>query len=399
MKGVLPMGLEGFGRDWKSAHGPLKWARVASHSGGTWDVDAVYESTPFAERLRLVFDGQGRLAGLWFHGAGSGAMPAKELQEALAAVPGQVSAFVQAAEHREVQLGYRQSEPQSVASQYKVLLLARACGEVGRGQRTLEDRIALPAGVRGVPSCVLCQFEPGLQPTLHDLLHLLVSDSDNTAADLLREVLGVDAVTRFAEENGIDHPPPLISTQGLFALECGLGPLRKLEPAQRADFLASLDADARIAAADEAAREGFGAGAEHFGDRCSEGKATSDSGKAIAHVIDWPMRADELVALYTNAQLGQLDSAAASRCFLEFMGHAGPGPVALGGGILSGGNKNGLEQDVRSIGVVVQTDRGPIAVSVSAIQFPDAQADKELDRLGHAARALVNWAYAQLPAK
>ena len=55
--------------------------------------------------------------------------------------------------------------------------------------------------------------------------------------------------------------------------------------------------------------------------------------------------------------------------------------------------------DVRSVGIVVQSDRGPIAVSVSGIQFPDEKGDAELGLLYAGARAMVNWAYAKLPAK
>lgn len=400
LRAVLHEDLSALGREWKATHGALRWARVVKHSGNAWDVDAVWASSPFPERWVLVFDGQQRLSGLWFHGASSGLLSAGELQDALAALPGQVSAFVQAAEHREVQLGYRAGEPQSVASQFKVMLLARACIDVGRHLRSLDDRIALPAEVRGVPSCVLCQFDPGLRPTLRDLLHLLVSASDNTAADLLRELYGPDDVTRFAELNGIEHPPPLVSTQGLFALECGLGPLREVPVDQRWKVLAAMSPDQRVAAADDAAHDGFGTrGAAQFWSRCPEGHSTAEAGKAIAHVVDWPMRADELVALYTNAQLGQLDSPEASQCFLDFMREGGGGPIPLGGAFPEAGTKNGIEQDVRSVGVVVQTDRGPIAVSVSAQQFPDAQADKMLDLVYQAAHALVSWAYAQLPAR
>jgi beta-lactamase class A len=399
LQGVFPHGLEGFAQEWRSSHGALLDAREAGREGDTLLVDAVYAHSPFAERLKLTFDDRGRLAGFWYLGAGSGVMDAPSLERAFAALPGQVSAFAQAAEHRELTFGHRADVPQPVASQYKTLLLARACGEVGRGTRTLDDRLILSASQKGLPSCVLCQFDGGLQPTLRDVLHLLVASSDNTAADLLREALTVDGVTRFAEQNGVAHVPALISTRGLFALECGLGSLHSQAISQRAASLAQLSAAGLLAAADAAAREGFAEGPAGFERRCEAGGSDGDARNAIAHVADWNLRADELVALYTSAQLGQLDTRAASECFVTFMGHGGPGPISLGGRYLSAGAKNGLEADVRSLGLLVQTDRGPIAVSLSAMQLPDAQADRMLPLLSEGARALVEHLYAQLPAR
>src|SRR4029077_14748584 len=105
--------------------------------------------------------------------------------DALRGLPGTWSATALAPEHPELGFRYRADEAQGVASQYKVLLLAKACGEVGLGRVSLEDRLTLTEALRGVPSCPLCGFEGGLQPTLRDVLHFLVATSDNTAADLL----------------------------------------------------------------------------------------------------------------------------------------------------------------------------------------------------------------------
>jgi len=399
LNSVFANGWSGFVDDFRKSHKALKNVRVIHQDHNTWDVAGFYEASPFAEKLRLVFDDSGKLAGFWYYGFGSAPMTDAELQHAFEEVPGMVSAYVQAAEHREIAFGYRQDQPQPVASQYKTLLLARACVEVGRGERQLTDRLALPAEVRGTPSCVLCKFDPGLQPTLHDYLHLLVSDSDNTSADFLRDLLGIDAITRTAEAAGVTHVPPMITTEGLFALECGLGPLRGRDPKDQGAYLQALGTDARVAAADDAARDGFSLGPEAFNDRCNQGKSTADSRKAISHTIDWPLRADELVALYTNAQLGQLDGEVSSRCFLRFMGDGGSGPIGLDDHFLSAGAKNGIETDVRSLGLVVQSDRGPIAVSVSNFAFPDDKADEALGRVYEAAHALVESTYARLPEK
>ena len=399
LSSVFGNGWKGFEDDFRKGHKALKSVRVLNRDGNTWDVAGFYEASPFAEKLRLVFDDAGRLSGFWFYGYGSAPMTEPELQKAFEAIPGMASAYVQAAEHRELAFGFRADQPQPVASQYKTLLLARACVEVGRGQRQLTDRLSLPAEVRGTPSCVLCKFDPGLQPTVRDYLHLLVSDSDNTSADFLRDLLGIDAISRTAEGAGVQHVPPLITTEGLFALECGLGPLRGREPKDQAPYLQSLSADARVAAADDAARDGFSLGPEEFHTRCDEGKSTGDSRKAVAHVIDWPLRADELVALYENAQLGQLEGAASSRCFLRFMGDGGSGPLPIGDHFLSAGAKNGVETDVRSLGLVVQSDRGPIAVSVSDFGFPDDKSDEALGHVYEGARALVEFTYARLPEK
>jgi hypothetical protein len=113
--------------------------------------------------------------------------------------------------------------------------------------------------------------------------------------------------------------------------------------------------------------------------------------------MDWPFRAEELVRLYTSAQRGELESPSASRCFLDFMEHGGSGPVGLDAHFVRGGSKNGLESDIRSLGLVYETDRGPIALSLSVHAIPGGEADRVAAELDAAARATAYALYRQLP--
>jgi hypothetical protein len=195
----------------------------------------------------------------------------------------------------------------------------------------------------------------------------------------------------------VEHPPPLISTQGLFALECGAGPLVGRAPAEWAHYLEGLSAEERVAAADEAALDAFAGGPEGMKARCWDGHVPGAMATEVAEVMDWPLRAEELVRLYAEAERNELDSPAASRCFLDFMGQGGMGPVGRDAQFLWGGAKNGLEADVRSLGLVYQTDRGPLALSLSLHRIPAGQTEHLASELDAAARATALHLYRGLP--
>jgi beta-lactamase class A len=69
---------------------------------------------------------------------------------------------------------------------------------------SLADRIALKAGDRRLPSGVLYALDPGLQPTIKDLLTLMIIISDNEATDLLADKVGRGNVTQYMRSLGLE---------------------------------------------------------------------------------------------------------------------------------------------------------------------------------------------------
>ena len=85
----------------------------------------------------------------------------------------------------------------------KVPIMAEILRQAEAGKFSLSDRITLKAADARWPSGVLYTMEPGLQPTIRDLLTLMVIISDNTATDLLGDKAGRANVTQFMRSLGL----------------------------------------------------------------------------------------------------------------------------------------------------------------------------------------------------
>lgn len=92
------------------------------------------------------------------------------------------------------------ARPFQLASMFKLAVLVAAFRRVDAGELALETRCTVQASDRLVGSGILSFLDVGLQPTLRDLLRLMIIVSDNTATDMVLERLGgpaaVDAVLR-----------------------------------------------------------------------------------------------------------------------------------------------------------------------------------------------------------
>jgi beta-lactamase class A len=86
----------------------------------------------------------------------------------------------------------------------KLGIAAEVLRQSEAGKFSLADRIALKAGDRRLPSGVLYALDPGLQPTVKDLLTLMIIISDNEATDLLADKVGRGNVTQHMRSLGLE---------------------------------------------------------------------------------------------------------------------------------------------------------------------------------------------------
>jgi beta-lactamase class A len=85
----------------------------------------------------------------------------------------------------------------------KVPIMATVLERVRQGALTLDQRVPMRADQRRIPSGVLYALDPGLQPTVRDLLTLMTIISDNQATDALADLVGRENVTKYMAGLGL----------------------------------------------------------------------------------------------------------------------------------------------------------------------------------------------------
>jgi len=113
---------------------------------------------------------------------------------------------------------YRPDEPFPLASVFKVPLMVALLRAVDAGSVTLDERIELTERVKS-PGSTLVHCDPGLTPTLRDLLYLTITLSDNTATDMLWRRLGRDAINRAMRELGLESIDCSMPNREYFLIE------------------------------------------------------------------------------------------------------------------------------------------------------------------------------------
>ena len=107
-----------------------------------------------------------------------------------------------------------------LGSAFKLWVLAEASREVSAGERHWGDVIRI--GRKSLPSGILQGWPDAAPVTLQTLATLMISISDNTAADTLLTTLGRDKVGQIVVATGVTDPNrtlPLLTTMQAFALK------------------------------------------------------------------------------------------------------------------------------------------------------------------------------------
>jgi beta-lactamase class A len=91
------------------------------------------------------------------------------------------------------------------ASTVKIPIMIELFRQVERSERSLTDPYMLRDGDRAVGSGVLLHLHDGLELTLDDLVYLMISISDNTATNVLIELLGMERINQTMRELGMSQ--------------------------------------------------------------------------------------------------------------------------------------------------------------------------------------------------
>ena len=200
-----------------------------------------------ALRIQILVEPQPphRISGLLVTGADMRGDSLTGIIDEIRALPGQTTVSVARLGDGAPELlaALEPDRPLAVGSTFKLFILAELSRQVRAGQRQWSDVVALDR--RSIPSGTLQSWPPGAPVTLHTLASLMISVSDNTAADMLLHTLGRDNVERMMATIGIadaGRNRPLLSTLEVAAIKTAPAPAlnlwRQADEAGRRSLLA-----------------------------------------------------------------------------------------------------------------------------------------------------------------
>jgi hypothetical protein len=135
----------------------------------------------------------------------------------------------------------------ALGSAFKLYVLAELVRQIEGGQRHWADVVPIDSMSKSLPSGFLQTWPAGTPITLQTLATLMISQSDNTAADHLLHILGRENVERIQGAAGHTQPSlnePFLSTREMFVLK---SPDRVAELNR---YLAGSTAERRVVLAD-----------------------------------------------------------------------------------------------------------------------------------------------------
>lgn len=131
--------------------------------------------------------------------------------------------------------GHDADRPMAVGSSFKLIVLAALREMIDAGDATWSDVVKLEKKHISLPSGDLRKMPIGSPFTLHTLAAAMMAESDNTATDVLIDVVGRD---RLEAMSGL---APFLTTREFFLLKADEGAYERYEKADLADRKTILD--------------------------------------------------------------------------------------------------------------------------------------------------------------
>ncbi|MGI8549272.1 MAG: serine hydrolase, partial [Dehalococcoidia bacterium] len=131
----------------------------------------------------------------------------------LQALPGQVSLLI--LKNGQQMMTINAGMPLAVGSTFKLAVLTALRRQIDAGRRNWADVVALDPAWKSLPSGILQDWPDGSPLTLQTLASLMISISDNTAANSLIQIAGRDAVDAVAPA----RDRPFLTTREAFVLK------------------------------------------------------------------------------------------------------------------------------------------------------------------------------------
>jgi beta-lactamase class A len=129
---------------------------------------------------------------------------AAKIEDVLDSAPGHLGVSIRVAGRGSI-VEIDSQEQYPLASVYKVPLLATLFHKIESKDLSLEKRVILKEVDKSLGSGDLQYLRSGLNLTVHDLCHLMIVHSDNTATDMVHRLVGLEEPNRYMKELGLDR--------------------------------------------------------------------------------------------------------------------------------------------------------------------------------------------------
>ena len=235
------------------AAGPYELVEIARRSDSGLDaLITSANSTRFVVSLDL--DANGQIVGLLVQPADIPTLenPPANLDEAAVSLASYGEASMLAAEvvgNECVPIHAVEAErPVPLGSAFKLYVLGAVAEAVAAGDLAWTDQIVITDELKSVPSGVLQDREDGSTTTVREAAELMISISDNTATDLLINLIGREKVEQAQATFGHTRPElntPFMTTREWAVLKIGAG-----AEELRAEYLAADEAGKRAILSD-----------------------------------------------------------------------------------------------------------------------------------------------------
>ncbi len=152
--------------------------------------------------------------------------PAEAVRTIVQSFPGQVRLFAKNLDTG-ASVGLGEDELVRTASTIKLPVMVEAFDRVARGAARWDEPLTLTAESTVGGAGILFELAPGLKLTLRDAVRLMIVISDNTAANLVIDRLGADAVNARMDALGLTRTRLMRKVMGGGDSRAGLDPANK----------------------------------------------------------------------------------------------------------------------------------------------------------------------------
>ncbi len=147
---------------------------------------------------------------------------------------------------------------------FKLAVMVETYRQIDAGMISIDERIELETRHYCIGEGLLQYMQPGLKPTVGDLLALMIIGTDNTASEMLWKRIGIQSVNMLIRDLGLARTSIYMPYRESFLMSMGYGPYKDLsipEAARRWKGLSDID---RMKALNETDRQAANLSIEEF---------------------------------------------------------------------------------------------------------------------------------------